>query len=545
MMQVMEQISALGNQIAELGQRLDHFSQVANPSASHSDMKHIHRILDEIRRAQTPPKRLSETSLSPAQRAQQHSPRVQPKYEHPASRHVELSTHRDSFHAPSPASSQLSESDTNAMKKMAPPPLSSRLSTVQKGSEKEVLDERIRNFDPLNGQLSIPQNHTTAAHKLLTHWSAIKPFYETLFDETYAKNYVMLEEKNRGVMRIFGQGEGHDDNTGKPRLYACSPSVQSEFGSTTSSSARTDGFWGVGFDSPVNNSPGGGSENLIGGLNIDGSLCLDAHVVRRLRDSFLDNIWILHPFMNKDDIYHNTERFIRQYSPKSRSDSQSLVTSPDSVDVKPEFTSTNKGFKRKRSNGETEDYQTPQLRPHSSLPRIPVERSVTNALVLFILALGRLCEHKSPDIPLPAPVSEHHTYLDQSPYSPMNHAPSPSYHSAKSPASSTPISVGTPGMHHERLVARGISRTSSQDSQGAFVRQGRGLIRNVDRIPGLAYYAYACNIWGENYGSPDLVKAHACIVAGLYQGQMTRVMDSWKWIHEASVQVRCLFTDLE
>ena len=553
-MQVMEQISALGNQIADLGPRLDHFSQVAGQTASHGDqtsrdLRHIHRILEELRPLQVPPKRASDSSLSPAQRANLHSPgRIHPKYDSSASRQSELSSHRESFHASSPAGSQYSEPDPGVMKRMAPPPLSRKPSTMHKEPEKEVLDERIKNFDPLNGQLSIPQNHTTAAHKLLTHWTAIKPFYEGLFDENYARHYVMLEERNRGVLRIFGRGEGHDTNTSKPRQYANSPSNYSEQDSNSVSSNSTDGYWGTGFDSISNAGPAGGPENFMGGLNQDGSLCLDATVIRRLRESFLANVWILHPFLDKDHIYHSTERFIRQYSPQARSEAQTYATSPGAVDVKPDVANLNKGYKRKRSNAgicEMDDHQPNHARSQSSASRVPIERSINNAVVLMILALGKICQQKDLKEPLPAPVSDQQMYVENAAPSPVTHAPSP-VHAMKSPiSSSTPRSAGTPGMQHERFAAHIVSRTSSQDSHGPLFRQGRGVIRNVDRLPGLAYYTYATNIIGETIGSPDLVHAHACLLAGLYQGQMARVMDSWRWINMACVDVKTLFIEPE
>ena len=74
-----------------------------------------------------------------------------------------------------------------------------------------------------------------------------------------------------------------------------------------------------------------------------------------------------------------------------------------------------------------------------------------------------------------------------------------------------------------------MSRTSSVDGSISSKRSPR----NVDRIPGLAYFAYATEILGEIHGTVTLTYLQACILAGLYKGQLVRVMESWKWIYEA------------
>lgn len=53
------------------------------------------------------------------------------------------------------------------------------------------------------GELSIPVEHTTAAHKLLM-WPSIK---RLLHPETYDEDYVMRLEEERGLISIYGQGE--------------------------------------------------------------------------------------------------------------------------------------------------------------------------------------------------------------------------------------------------------------------------------------------------------------------------------------------------
>ena len=53
------------------------------------------------------------------------------------------------------------------------------------------------------GELSIPVEHTTAAHKLLM-WPSIK---KLLYPEVYDEDYVMRLEEERGLISVYGQGE--------------------------------------------------------------------------------------------------------------------------------------------------------------------------------------------------------------------------------------------------------------------------------------------------------------------------------------------------
>ncbi|KAJ9633679.1 hypothetical protein H2199_009247 [Coniosporium tulheliwenetii] len=64
--------------------------------------------------------------------------------------------------------------------------------------------------------------------------------------------------------------------------------------------------------------------------------------------------------------------------------------------------------------------------------------------------------------------------------------------------------------------------------------------RNVDTIPGFAYYAKASDILGNLHGGNDLSHAQANLLAGLYMGQLARVIESWGWIYAASIKCRIL-----
>lgn len=57
-----------------------------------------------------------------------------------------------------------------------------------------------------DGELSIPVEHTTAAHKLLS-WPSIR---NLLYPREYDEDYVMKLEEQRGLIRVYGRGEGDD-----------------------------------------------------------------------------------------------------------------------------------------------------------------------------------------------------------------------------------------------------------------------------------------------------------------------------------------------
>ncbi|KAH8707148.1 hypothetical protein GQ44DRAFT_777442 [Phaeosphaeriaceae sp. PMI808] len=110
--------------------------------------------------------------------------------------------------------------------------------------------------------------------------------------------------------------------------------------------------------------------------------------------------------------------------------------------------------------------------------RWPIERSLQNAIVLFVLALGNVCQFEAKTLPNPA-------------------------------ASWDPV--------------QSTSQSSISDH-----RQ-----RNIDVLPGMAYFAYAMDILGSHHGDHTIAHAHATILAALYLSQFARVLESWGWINRA------------
>jgi hypothetical protein len=55
--------------------------------------------------------------------------------------------------------------------------------------------------------------------------------------------------------------------------------------------------------------------------------------------------------------------------------------------------------------------------------------------------------------------------------------------------------------------------------------------RNIDILPGMAYFGYATDILGNHIAGNTVAHAHANILAALYVAQYARVLESWSWIN--------------
>jgi len=62
----------------------------------------------------------------------------------------------------------------------------------------------------------------------------------------------------------------------------------------------------------------------------------------------------------------------------------------------------------------------------------------------------------------------------------------------------------------------------------------------VDIIPGLAYFTKAADILGELLGGSDLPYIQANLLAGLYMGQLARILPSYSYISQACVAAQIL-----
>jgi hypothetical protein len=106
-----------------------------------------------------------------------------------------------------------------------------------------------------------------------------------------------------------------------------------------------------------------------------------------------------------------------------------------------------------------------------------IEYSLHNAIVLLILALGKVCSYKE-KVPLSGPA----------------------------------------------LLRNSTFCSDSSGDSG---------LRNVDIMPEMAYYATAVPILMTHQGGQTIGHAQAFILASLYVDQFARVLESWTWVDRA------------
>ncbi|KAF8464464.1 hypothetical protein BDZ91DRAFT_764129 [Kalaharituber pfeilii] len=476
-------------------------------------------------------------------------------------------------------------------------------------------------------ELTIPYQHTTAAHKLLW-WESIRE----LVGEEYARGEGYGAGRRGGV----GPGIGAEANAGAGSggWFEEGEDLEMDYvagidGPGVGAGAMWNVPWSDGevfgeddeqeggdeVGTQGNNRAGGERASMgQGGLLPDGTLRLDPETVLGYLDSYLSNIHILHPILDKGTISRVVREFLGRVhvhagtgggggggvqgratvggdgaSVQGGGASQaSIPTSyvpegppgPGGMQRKPPLPVTGK---RKRSasmsmgggavnvNGaaagaagtqqgrpgmhsrssSTSGRSPPTISaPHHGMPplvgqhhqrqrqqqqaplptpgapppqRIP--RTIHSAIVLLVVALGCICLHRAP-VPGPLPPIFNISTASASTSSPTSAftPPSPAYHRHPSinPYAATPPPPNPTTISPPPPLPRNI------------------LPRNIDVTPGLAYFAKAMEILGILFGGNDVAHVQAGLLAGLYWGQLGRVLDSWKWISWACMGCQVL-----
>ncbi len=395
--------------------------------------------------------------------------------------------------------------------------------------------------------------HNTAAQKLF-RWRSIKQLLRQsskLGFSDRAEGYVMDYEINKGVLRIYGKGRQlRDSGIGSPMSAAApSPTLSNISGtgdeaSTASSpaSSPSESLWGTGFLAGTAETR---PNSDVGGLGPDNTLKLEARTISRLLTSYLDNMHIMHPFLDQRELTRMVEHFKRRHNPHDTNASKVGYTVPVNTTLGAirDPHAIHRAQKRKHSDGQFYGaLGESSMPPSPTSPKILLEKSPETALTLLVMALGKICECRAP---LPGPVPDNlretanhtaHPYspsggqIDSppAPYSQtMRHSPSASSHSTASASAPSPMSAG-------RLAASSPRSSVGELPPGA---------RNVDVIPGLAYYAQATDILGNLTGFQELIYAQCCLLAGLYAGQLANALESLTWIQTASRICRLLVSE--
>ena len=450
---------------------------------------------------------------------------------------------------PGPAASQLPAGIDNL-----PPELTAKDTGIVDTSPSSSLTDSIGS-DPVAARTNeIYIAHNTAAQKLF-RWRSIKQLLlqsSKLGFSDRAEGYVMDYEINKGVIRIYGKGRQLRDSTvGSPMsANAASPASSNASGigdetSTASSPASSpaESVWGTAF---VANTTETRSTSDVGGLNPDNTLKLETRTISRLLTSYMDNVHILHPFLDQRELNRMVEHLKRRHNPQDTNPSKAGYTVPVNANlgsVRDPHAMLNRTQKRKHSDGQFYSaLGESNLTSNSMGTKTLLEKSPETALILLVMALGKICEYRPP---LPGPVPDNlreasnhvvHPYSPSGgqmdspppPYSqPMRHSPSASSHSTASTSAPSPMSAG-------RLAGSSPRSSVGELPSGA---------RNVDVIPGLAYYAQATDILGNLTGFQELIYAQCCLLAGLYAGQLANTLESLTWIQTASRICRLLVSE--
>ncbi|KAI1211583.1 uncharacterized protein F4807DRAFT_473035 [Annulohypoxylon truncatum] len=374
------------------------------------------------------------------------------------------------------------------------------------------------------GRPAMPPNHTTLAG-LLLKWPSIERMVHHLMEAEkiyHPDEYPIRQEQQRGIIRVFGRGEGFDqdirasdketppDHTMTDVLDDCSD---------VASPSPVGEAWGqVGSLTPPP-----GVEYRGGVVNVDGNPDWDSTKIWRYVQSFRDNILNMHPIIIPRELTAMVKIFLDTLPKSEKSQGNKMGGNARFVNQPSGIMPFETGQKRKRSPAA--DEQTPSTtfvkpgRPY---------RSVHSALVLMVFALGKICLHKDK---IPDAVHESD--------SPMHHSPS-----VRNGILASPLQGSPPGMFSQSQSSNmpspkeseriPMSRRPSLQGNPSGSRGPHSHKRNLDVIPGLEYFALAMDIMGSHMGGFNLKHIYVHILAGLYYGQLGRVLESWSYISLAS-----------
>ncbi|KAI1389620.1 uncharacterized protein F4822DRAFT_436990 [Hypoxylon trugodes] len=396
--------------------------------------------------------------------------------------------------------------------------------TLQEANDDEMEDNPGPIVTP--GKPAMPHNHTTLAG-LLLKWPSIKRMVHHLMEAEkifHPDEYPIRQEQQRGIIRVFGRGEGFDqdirasdketppDHTMTDVLDDCSD--------VASPSPMGEAWGQVGSLTPPP-----GVESKGGVVNVEGNPDWEPTKIWRYVNSFKDNILNMHPIIIPRELTAMVKVFLETL-PKSQSSQGNKIGSSarfvnQPTGLPPSFSET--GTKRKRSPAA--DEQTPST--SFVKPGRPY-RSVHSALVLLVFALGKICLHKDR---IPDTVHESD--------SPMHHSPSVRNGVLASPLQGSPPGIMSTSQSSNMASPKEsggvpMSRRASLQGNMQSSRGPHSHKRNLDVIPGLEYFALAMDIMGSHMGGFNLKHVYVQILAGLYYGQLGRVLESWSYISLAS-----------
>ncbi|KAL8999803.1 MAG: hypothetical protein Q9169_001476 [Polycauliona sp. 2 TL-2023] len=394
--------------------------------------------------------------------------------------------------------------------------------------------------------VAISIEHATAAHRLL-HWPSIHEIIhrsKVIRQISLGPDYVMTMEQEKGVLRLYGWGAGREpptDSHGSPPSVnpqgENSPSSSASNRSDDAASPPSDGLWGSG-SAPATNGEKQPTGNA-GGLTSENLLDINPRTMRRLLNSYLENFHILHPFLERSRLTRMFERFSLRYNKADGVLTKTLFAGPASnlaLDALKDGSSGGpRTAKRKYSNGYYSASVDPNAASSQNSNEIRLEHNMSTAIVLLVMALGRIAEWKDS---LPGPVSVPGEHPDGSTASRPLYSPTRMQIHARSPTAGTEQPPNSSYAGTNPSIPSLLSGPRTQTSSPRLAYDEMSGPRNVDVIPGLAYYAKATDIMGNLFGLNDLTQVQAHLLAGLFAGQLARTFESWSWIHSACIACR-------
>lgn len=377
------------------------------------------------------------------------------------------------------------------------------------------------------GQPSMPADHTTLA-ALLLQWPSINSMVQGLVQIEKIQpvaEFPIRQEQQRGLLRVFGRGEGLDQdirqlpNRHEPQTDQAMNDINDE-SSDAPSPMATGEAWGQvgGLGMPA---PNVDAVYKNGVIHVDGLPDFDRQRVQSYVQSFKDNILNMHPILIPKELDAMVTVFLQSIplqtaKPHMKANPKFAVSSNT-----PTISISETSGKRKRSPA-SDEQNLPSAYHRPGLPY----RSIHHALVLVVLALGKICLHKEkiPDV------------VPDQDQQPMHNSPSVRNGvPAASPSQGSPpgpmLQSQTSGLPSPKENERALpSRRSSFQGSGAPLKSVVNLKRNLDTIPGLDYFGLALDIFGSHIGGHSLRHVHVALFLGLYHGQLGRVLESWSYI---------------
>ncbi|KAH6867158.1 C6 zinc finger domain-containing protein [Alternaria rosae] len=322
-------------------------------------------------------------------------------------------------------------SNTSTADAQTPPPIKHKviLSMSQQPATPTncVKTDKIRTSNNLlsKERSGLQSNHATPAHKLLEEESG-----RALSD------YPMRLEQDRELLRVYNDSDA--------------PSPMPEKGGFLHPSKN--------YSAPQNYSS---YKYGLSGLGPDSRPNFRTSVVNKLHKAYIKHMHSLHPFLDRSKLQTMIKEFKELYSPDRR-----VANS-----VSPVAHQLNPSLKRKRSTGFFSE-------PYSFQGAI--ERLLPNAIVLLVLALGKVCSYRKS---LPHPQNK------------------------KSPCTNRAW---------EFFSSRTNSNFNSDTSDDT-------CLSNINILPRMAYFSYATSILGYQQEGHTLEHAQAMILAAIYTSHACRV----------------------